>query len=57
MKAPARRLTKIHADVIDVRASLRRRGIEEETLDLIWDLTNEAFRRGCEWIEEKRSKP
>lgn len=51
---PARRLGAIQADVIDIRATLRRRNVPEEVLEQIWNLTNEAFRRGCEYAVEQK---
>lgn len=48
---PARPLRFIHADAIDLRAKLRRAGIDKATLDHLWDLINESFRRGVEWAE------
>lgn len=49
----ARMLSEIFSDVIDIRKALRRKGIAEETLDSIWNLVNEAFRRGCEYVGEE----
>lgn len=46
---PARPLRLIHADVINLRAKLRRAGTDEAALDHLWSLVNESFRRGVEW--------
>lgn len=48
---PARPLRFIRADVISLRAKLRRAGIDEAHLKHLSDLVNESFRRGVEYAE------
>lgn len=54
--APARRLREIHGDVITIRRVMHRAGIPDSRCDQVWNLVNEAFRRGCEWTEQEGRK-
>lgn len=50
----ARILREIQADVVQIRMTLRAKGVPESYLDNIWSLVDEAFRRGYDYAQDER---